>query len=79
MQRINCSLEGQKRLRELRLWHWKQVLIWRDLAKYASSRHFADSYNKAADEHIKFVQTLNDFFDVGDTAEKDNDTNKNNR
>ena len=47
-------------LRELRLYHWQTALYFRSL-----------DLNESADFHIGFVQILNDFFPVGDTAEHD--------
>jgi hypothetical protein len=75
------SIEG---LRELRLWHWSQVVMnrqlaastWqkiqaRDLPNEPWIRKTARAYDRNADTHLKFVQVLNDFFPVGDTAEND--------
>jgi hypothetical protein len=65
--------EQLERLRALRLWHWKQAMSWRE-----DEQSETDVAVKAACEaqvgfHIKFVQTLNDFFpEPGDTAERDN-------
>lgn len=59
--------ELSDRLRELRLWHWKEAQRWRrDADDYVEG--LAD---KQAGKHLKFVQTLNDFFPIGDTAEND--------
>jgi len=58
----------QKRLRVLRLWHWEKALQARremdDQFMVSNSR---DAYNF----HMAAVQTLNDFFSIGDTAERD--------
>ncbi len=58
-------------LRALRLWHWRSAIEQRMLEMHvifpASIRH----HKAKADFHIKAVQTLNDFFNVDDTAEKD--------
>ena len=47
-------------LRELSLYHWRTALYYR-----------AQDLNESANFHIGFVQLLNDFFPVGDTAEQD--------
>lgn len=61
-------------LRALRLYHWQAVLNLRSYAADADMRK-SDSkhYNKRADFHLTQVQLLNDFFPIGDTAERDND------
>ena len=61
-------------LRALRLHHWQAVLNLRSYAADADMRK-SDSkhYNKRADFHLTQVQLLNDFFPIGDTAERDND------
>lgn len=72
-------------MRALRLWHWKRVienrseasnrvkLILGDLNNDANKHHLhkMQMMNAIANNHMKFVQTLNDFFPEGDTAEKD--------
>jgi hypothetical protein len=66
-------------LRELRLWHWRQALYMREMAKQARS-HVGEMnlllddrmLDSNADQHIKFVQLLNIFFQPDDTAEGDN-------
>lgn len=69
------------RLRELRLWHWSSLLAYRNEAAtcvmlgensrvdYWNAK--SQIANRKANEHMKFVQTLNDFFPSEDTAEKD--------
>lgn len=69
-------------LRALRLWHWRHAMQCRKNAREARERTdgvmlgLEEVFDRAADDHIKFVQTLNIFFAVGDTAEKDDDKNK---
>lgn len=65
------------RLRALRLWHWRKAMKFReaqrDLEEF-KSRSIKDcikNYDKFANEHLTAVQTLNEFFDIGDTAERD--------
>lgn len=78
-----------ERLRELRLWHWKQGLKHRQLqysaekalmknTKSESIKLYVDSYKSEANVHFTAVQTLNEFFPIGDTAERDaeNESNK---
>lgn len=62
-------------MRALRLWHWRGVLYNRDAQAYylRNDKHAAaERRGRIADMHVKHVQTLNDFFEVGDTAERDN-------
>jgi hypothetical protein len=77
---IKVPHDAQERLRALRLWHWREALKWRDSARriglelYEHEKKTDGRYtyqNGLADQHIKFVQTLNDFFPVGDNAESD--------
>lgn len=67
--------ESQRnKLRALRLWHWNKILEHRRYATRLSSveRHYmAQIADDLADEHLGFVQTLNGFFPIDDTAEKD--------
>ena len=63
------------RLRALRLWHWNEAMRQRRRTKGAkrAGEHTDESrrFDQRAGQHIKFVQTLNDFFPVGDNAEQD--------
>jgi hypothetical protein len=81
-KRIFDGAANLERLRELRLWHWEQALHCRaesqafaKLAKVSASakacNSMAGNWHEKANLHVKFVQTLNDFFPVGDTAEND--------
>ena len=72
------------KLRELRLWHWTAA---RDARATATSlingsaymdghslsrmKGRAKQFNDKADIHIRFVQALNDMFEIGETAEND--------
>lgn len=68
-------------LRALRLWHWEHVLYRRNAAKFyeegKSKAHwskvqkFAEWQHAQADFHLKQVQLLNEFFEVGDAAQHD--------
>lgn len=61
-------------LRALRLYHWQAVLRLRSYAADADMRKSdSEHYNKRANFHLTQVQLLNDFFPIGDTAERDND------
>ena len=67
------KLSGDK-LRNLRLWHWREAMHYRKRAKVWRQRGKSDmerEMDERANQHIKFVQTLNDFFPMGDTAEQD--------
>lgn len=59
------------RLRDLRLWHYRQLVKCRGLARQAVSSSQVSRYNADADTHLHYVQTLNDYFPHGDTAEAD--------
>lgn len=65
--------EARERLRELRLWHWKQCGMHRRASVNPKRSRVLQQMNEAqADFHLKQIQTLNDFFPViGDTAERD--------
>lgn len=77
------KFEIENRLRKLRLWHWKQAMACRSSAnQYAdminegfgdagANAMRCDDLNGRANEHLYHVQTLNDFFPIGDTAERD--------
>ncbi len=60
---------NDKALRSLRVWHWQKAL-WasRQMSQNSASNRAADQLYK---EHMHAVQTMNDLFPVGDTAEKD--------
>lgn len=66
-------------LRELRLWHYRQLAKERNQAEITERQilNLTDEerrgVHRLANHHLKAVQTLNSFFpEVGDTAEKDN-------
>lgn len=68
--------EQLDRLRELRLWHWRQALQCRNNAQTdrisdAPLPVYQELMDVHANRHIRFVQTLNDFFAMDDTAEAD--------
>lgn len=52
--------------RDLRLWHWRQVLLFRDTARRLADDDcnnildYVGMYDKRADFHIECVQMLND-------------------
>lgn len=65
------------KLRGIRLWHWQQAMKYRAAQRHLetfNSRSLRDCikrYDEAASVHLSAVQTLNEFFDIGDTAEQD--------
>ena len=64
------------RLRELRLWHWREAMKQRARERRLESfivplPEKVGQARELANFHIKQVQTLNDFFPMGDTAERD--------
>lgn len=76
------TIDQLERLRALRLWHWRTALAIRANANAVRQTSWykrkpdryeprAKAEDDAADQHITFVQTLNDFFPTGDSAEGD--------
>jgi len=64
-----AMLEG---LRKLRLHHWQTALKLRAYGQTPGMRKSdTKHYDKKADFHLTQVQLLNNFFPIGDTAEKD--------
>lgn len=69
--------EVRKHLRPVRLYHWMQVLEARKCANECREMQtnlgewMAATHDKIANEHIGFVQSMNEFFEIGDTAEAD--------
>lgn len=53
-------VQQQAIFRALRLVHWDALKLCR-----------ANGLNHSANAHVVYIQALNDFFPVGDTAEKD--------
>lgn len=71
---ITITREVLDELRALRLYHWRRAIVHRNGEEYCKSKGYlkdAEGFNRKANRHICAVQTLNSFFDVGDTAEKD--------
>lgn len=66
-----------ERVRKLRLWHWQKAMHYRKMQreleefKTRSLRDCIKRYDEAANIHLTAVQTLNEFFEIGDTAEQD--------
>ncbi len=69
--------EVRKHLRPIRLFHWMHVLAARKKASECRDMQsnlgewLAATHDKIANEHLGFVQSMNEFFDIGDTAEAD--------
>lgn len=67
----------RERLRALRLWHWQQAMKYREAQrdleafKNRSLRDCIKRYDQQVNIHLTAVQTLNEFFEIGDTAESD--------
>lgn len=68
---LGASRYDDRQLRELRLHHWKTALAYREYSTTTASGTLSARYVQLADQHLKFVQVLNDFFPIGDTAEQD--------
>jgi hypothetical protein len=61
-------------LRALRLWHWRELLDNRAKANYFrkdGQEEITKLFDDAANVHLAAVQTLNDLFPMGETAESD--------
>lgn len=69
--------EVRKHMRPVRLYHWMHVIAARDRANEARAMEsnlgewIAATHDKIANEHLGFVQSMNEFFEIGDTAESD--------
>lgn len=67
--------QGRARLRALRLQAWLMCVEFRSRARRAenhgSPRNMSLELHARADEYLRTVQALNDFFPLGDTAERD--------
>lgn len=63
--RTVVPLDDQYRLRELRQWHWDRSQMLRKLANDGCD---PSTTNREADQHIKFVQYLNNFFELNDNV-----------
>jgi hypothetical protein len=66
-------------LRELRKWHWKEVVRNREhFARFEriGPESRARMHDKIAGFHLRAVQSLSDLFPVGDTAEIDYEENR---
>lgn len=78
---MNITYATIERLRKLRLWHWHMAMRHRKAenelieikAKHGGSslKSCIKTYSEAANLHLTAVQTLNEFFEIGDTAEQD--------
>lgn len=74
------------KLRGLRLWHWRLALQHRaaerelealaEQRKSGSLKSSIKTYADAANVHFSAVQTLNEFFEIDDTAERDEAENE---
>jgi len=58
-------------LREMRLWHWKQARGASHVMDSRANRFERENARDNWNLHMRFVQLLNDFFPMGDTAERD--------
>lgn len=60
-------------LRQLRLWHWEQLVLARRAIRKAWGNAEAKRQAESANFHLSAVEALNDFFLPDDTAERDYD------
>lgn len=70
---IDCHCPHWNRLQDLRkvrLYHWNCAINITAHAVWVR-KNTLSHLNKAHATHMTFVQILNQFFDIGDTAEKD--------
>lgn len=86
---MEMTIQQAAQLRKLRLWHWLEMLKAvkeYEESDYAADRHMqgnpgfseklrADARSARAKRaiHLGAVQVLNDFFPMGETAEKDHE------
>ena len=69
---MKLTTEQVAGLRALRLYHYLAMVQLRAYANDdALEPNHRKHYNKRANVHLGFVQTLNDYFEIGDTAEGD--------
>ena len=71
---LTVTSETMRQLRALRLWHWRGVLYRRNAQQFYEAKGNATSaqwQEQQANFHMRAVQTLNDFFPMGETAEQD--------
>lgn len=59
------------RLRALRLWHYRAMLVARANARSTGFEVEVRRYDELANVHLGFVQSLNDWFAIDDTAFRD--------
>lgn len=70
--RVTISPDLHKGLRALRVYHWQKASEHRHMSNVKPMYpHIAKWHVEQADFHIKQVQLLNEFFEIGDTAESD--------
>lgn len=69
MTHVPTFVEIQAVLRQIRLHHWKEASKYR----YAANLNEVDEtpYIELANTHMRYVQTLNEFFPIHETAERD--------
>lgn len=68
-----------ERFRVLRLYHWRKAVAYakaiheiaNDIKNPAQFIPLTNIWENAKSRHIEFVQTINDLFPTGDTAERD--------
>lgn len=64
-------------LRPIRLYHWIKLREHRKLEQEAANMQtnignmIANTHNKICSQHLGFIQSMNDHFEAGDTAERD--------
>lgn len=69
---MNIPLDTLARLRVLRLWHWQHVVRYqKHLNNPRTNRLKRREYHSLHTLHLGAVQALNEFFPIGDTAERD--------
>lgn len=65
---VTVDIDG---VRHLRLWHWRQAMRHRAYEQSKDDPAIKMRAEKKIGFHLKQVQLLNDFFAMGDTAERD--------
>lgn len=80
---VNMSIERidveviRNKLRPVRLYHWMKLQEHRKLEnegvamKTNIGNMIANTHNRICCQHLGFIQSMNEYFEAGDTAERD--------
>lgn len=76
IERIDVEVIRNK-LRPVRLYHWMKLQEHRKLENEGASMKtnignmIANTHNRICWQHLGFIQSMNEYFEAGDTAERD--------